>query len=153
MTPLRIAVDADSGVAPWRQIYDQIERMIAGGTLPPGARLPPIRQLARDLGLASGTVARVYRELEAVDLVTTGRARGTTVTEPAVRKSQATLLHTEAARFAAYAHDLGVDAETAAEAVRAAYTRVTESRASPTTDQEGAAITRPAPRARPVTDC
>ncbi|HET6499650.1 MAG TPA: GntR family transcriptional regulator [Amycolatopsis sp.] len=121
MSTLRVAIDADSGVAPWRQIYDQIERLIAGGTLPPGARLPPIRQLARDLGLASGTVARVYHELEAVKLVTTGRARGTTVTEPAARKSRTTLLRAEAARFAAYAHDLGVDADTAAGAVRTAY--------------------------------
>src|SRR6187399_2255744 len=98
--PLRVAVDSDSGVAPWRQIYDQIERMITGGTLPPGARLPTIRQLARDLGLASGTVARVYRELETVALVTTGRAKGTTVTEPGVRKSPAMLLYAEAARLA-----------------------------------------------------
>lgn len=126
MTALRVAVDADSGVAPWRQIYNQIERMIVGGTLPAGARLPPIRQLARDLGLASGTVARVYRELETMRLVTTGRARGTTVTEPAEREDPAVLLHTEAARFAAYARDLGVGADTAAEAVRAAYTRIAE---------------------------
>ena len=126
MTALRVGVDPGSGVAPWRQIYDQIERMIAGGTLPPGARLPSIRQLARDLGLASGTVARVYRELETVELVTTGRARGTTVTEPAERASRAALLHAGAARFAAYAHDLGVDADTAAEAVRAAYSHIAD---------------------------
>lgn len=124
MTTLRVSVDAESGVAPWRQLYEQIERMIVGGTLPGGARLPPIRQLARDLGLASGTVARAYRELEAGSLVTTGRARGTTVTEPAERTSQAALLHAGAARFAAYAHDLGVDADTAADAVRAAYARI-----------------------------
>ena len=44
-------IDADSGLAPWRQALDQIVRMIVGGGLPPDTRLPPIRQLARDLGL------------------------------------------------------------------------------------------------------
>lgn len=124
MTALRVTVDADSGLAPWRQIYDQIERMIAGGTLPAGTRLPPIRQLARDLGLALGTVARVYRELEAVDLVTTARAKGTVVTEPVERNNPATLLAAGAARFAAFAHDLGVGVEPAVEAVRSAYARL-----------------------------
>lgn len=128
MTALRVAIDADSGLAPWRQLYEQIERMILGGTLVPGTRLPAIRQLAGDLGLASGTVARVYRELDAAHLVTTGRARGTTVTEPSARTSRAALLHAGAARFAAYAHDLGVDADTAAEAVRAACARLAGSR-------------------------
>lgn len=124
MTALRVFVDETTGVPPWRQIYTQIERMIAGGTLPPGARLPPIRQLARDLGLASGTVARAYRELETGDLVATGRAKGTTVTEPAARGSLSVLLRAGADRFAEYAHDLGVGVDAAAEAVRAAYSRL-----------------------------
>jgi GntR family transcriptional regulator len=124
MTALRVTVDTTTGVAPWRQIYTQIERMIVGGTLPPGARLPPIRQLARDLGLASGTVARAYRELETVDLVTTGRAKGTTVTEPTARGSRSAMLRAGADRFAEYARDLGVDAGTAADAVRDAYSRL-----------------------------
>lgn len=126
MTALRVTIDAASGLAPWRQIHDQIERMIAGGTLTAGTRLPPIRQLARDLGLASGTVARVYRELEAVDLVTTARARGTVVTEPAERKRPETLLTAGATQFAAFAHDLGIDANTAIDAVRSAYARIAD---------------------------
>jgi GntR family transcriptional regulator len=126
MTALRVTIDAASGLAPWRQIYDQIERMIVGGTLAAGTRLPPIRQLARDLGLASGTVARVYRELEAVDLVTTARAKGTVVTEPAERNRPEALLTAGATRFAAFAHDLGVDVEAAVDAVRSAYARVAD---------------------------
>ncbi|HEX3812863.1 MAG TPA: GntR family transcriptional regulator [Mycobacteriales bacterium] len=121
MTGVRVVVDAESGVAPWRQIYDQIERMIASGALPPGARLPSIRQLARDLGLASGTVARVYRELETTALVETGRSRGTVVAEPVARPDRTALLHAEAARFAGYACDLGVGVDTAIEAVRTAW--------------------------------
>jgi DNA-binding transcriptional regulator YhcF (GntR family) len=72
----RILVDPDNGVPPWRQIKDQLVRLILAGELPIGAQLPSIRQLARDLGLATGTVARVYRELEATGVLrTAGRGR------------------------------------------------------------------------------
>jgi GntR family transcriptional regulator len=121
MTGVRIVVDAESGVPPWRQIYVQIERMIVGGGLPPGTRLPSIRQLARDFGLAAGTVARVYQELEARALVATSRSRGTVVAEPSARPDRDLLLRAEAARFASFARDLGVDVDAAIDAVRDAY--------------------------------
>jgi DNA-binding transcriptional regulator YhcF (GntR family) len=50
------------------------------GVLPAGHRLPSVCQLASDLGLANGTVARAYRELESADLVTTAGRNGTVVT-------------------------------------------------------------------------
>lgn len=121
MTDVRIVVDADSGVPPWRQIYDQIERMIVGGVLAPGTRLPSIRQLARDFGLAAGTVARVYQELEAMTLVATSRSTGTVVAEPGTRPDRGRLLRAEAVRFAAFAKDLGIGEDVAVEAVRNAY--------------------------------
>jgi DNA-binding transcriptional regulator YhcF (GntR family) len=118
---LRVVVDNDSGLAPWRQVHDQIARLIISGALPPGSRLPPIRQLSRDLGLAAGTIARVYRELETAGWVTTARARGTVVAEPATYPDPALVLRTAATEFAALATDLGADADTAAKAVRDAY--------------------------------
>ncbi|WP_431877913.1 GntR family transcriptional regulator [Amycolatopsis sacchari] len=121
MTTLRVVVDVRSGLAPWRQVQDQIVRLITHGALTPGTRLPPIRQLAGDLGLASGTIARVYRELEAAGWVRTARARGTVVADTAPRADQAALLRAAAAEFAAAAKDLGVDGETAVAAVREAY--------------------------------
>jgi len=117
--PLRVVVDTENGVAPWRQVHDQIVRAVTAGALAEGTRLPPIRQLARDLGLASGTVARAYRELETAGWVTTARARGTVVTIPAARPDPAALLGTAAAEFTARARELGVDVETAVAAVRA----------------------------------
>jgi DNA-binding transcriptional regulator YhcF (GntR family) len=57
----------------------QLAELIAGGVLGPGDRLPPIRQLAADLGIAPGTVARAYRLLESAGLVRTGRGGGTRV--------------------------------------------------------------------------
>ncbi|WP_329050655.1 GntR family transcriptional regulator [Amycolatopsis sp. NBC_01488] len=118
---MKIVVDTENGLAPWRQVHDQVVHAITTGALPEGARLPPIRQLARDLGLASGTVARAYRELEAAGWVATARARGTVVTIPPGRPDPATLLHSAAAGFVSQARDLGADLDTALAAVRAAY--------------------------------
>ncbi|QRP44483.1 GntR family transcriptional regulator [Amycolatopsis sp. FDAARGOS 1241] len=118
--PLRVVVDTDNGVAPWRQVHDQIVHAISTGAVPVDARLPPIRQLARDLGLAAGTVARVYRELEAAGWVTTARARGTVVTGAAEPPDRAALLRTAADDYARRVRELNVDVAEAVEAVRAA---------------------------------
>ncbi len=120
MNPIEVVVDATSGLAPWRQVHDQLARMISAGALPAGTRLPTIRQFARDLGLAPGTIARTYRELELAGLVHTGRARGTVVAESAAVDANAAL-HELARDYVAAARALGVDAETATAAVLAAY--------------------------------
>ncbi len=77
--PLRLEVDTDDPTPPYEQLRRQLETAVRHGTLPPGHRLPPIRQLARDLGLAVGTVARTYRELESAGLVSGARGGGTRV--------------------------------------------------------------------------
>ncbi|HEX6346888.1 GntR family transcriptional regulator [Umezawaea sp.] len=117
--PPRIVVDVDSGVPPWRQVRDQITRLIVHGWLPTGARLPTIRQLAGDLGIAPGTVARAYRELEAGGVLSTGRRQGTVVAS--VPAAAPNALQAAAAEFAGTARALGVDVEAAVAAVRAAY--------------------------------
>lgn len=116
--PLSVIVDTENGLAPWRQVHDQISRAVAAGTLAEGTRLPPIRQLARDLGLASGTVARAYRELESAGWVTTARTKGTIVTAPPTRPDPAALLREAATEFALRAQELGADQDTAVAAVR-----------------------------------
>lgn len=120
MNPIEVFVDATSGLAPWRQVYDQLARLISTGALPVGTRLPTIRQLARDLGLAPGTIARTYRELELGGLVQTGRARGTVVAKTTAIDPGAALRDL-ARGYAAAARALGADAATAAAAVHAAY--------------------------------
>ena len=74
-----IAIDPVSAVPPFEQLREQLATMIGAGTLRPGHRLPSVRQLAGDLGLANGTVARAYRELEQAGLVSTHGRHGTTV--------------------------------------------------------------------------
>jgi DNA-binding transcriptional regulator YhcF (GntR family) len=78
---LQLTVALGDPTPPYEQLRRQLAGHIESGRLVAGSRLPPVRQLAADLGLAAGTVARAYRELEEAALITTGRARGTHVTQ------------------------------------------------------------------------
>lgn len=122
VTAPRIVVDPDNGVAPWRQVRDQLVHLVRFGALPVGSRLPAIRQLAGDLGLAAGTVARVYRELEAAGVLHTARRAGTVVAAvPPGRPPARDPLAELAEEYATRASALGADPRTAAAAVLAAW--------------------------------
>ncbi|MER6046666.1 GntR family transcriptional regulator [Streptomyces sp. NPDC001793] len=77
MTGPAVRVDTTSPVPPYEQIRAQLAALIVAGRLIENERLPTVRQLAADLGLAPGTVARAYRELEAAELIRTRRGAGT----------------------------------------------------------------------------
>jgi DNA-binding transcriptional regulator YhcF (GntR family) len=72
-------LDADSTVPPFEQLRIQIATRAASGDLPAGTRLPTVRALATDLGLAANTVAKAYRALETDGVITTEGRRGTFV--------------------------------------------------------------------------
>src|SRR6266487_496814 len=76
-----VRIDDSSDRAIHEQIVAQIQEAVATGTLRPGNRLPPVRQLADQLEIAPGTVARAYSELERRGIVVTDGARGTRVAE------------------------------------------------------------------------
>ena len=78
-----ISVDLRSATPPYEQIRSQISSLIATGALPVGSRLPTVRSLAADLGIATGTVARAYKELEAAGLLESRRRNGTIVARAA----------------------------------------------------------------------
>ncbi len=61
---LRIHIDAADPTPPFEQLRRQLTGLITSGVLKAGTRLPAVRQLAADLSLAAGTVARSYAELE-----------------------------------------------------------------------------------------
>lgn len=119
---MRVHVDADGPVPPFEQIRAQLAAMIGGGALPAGHRLPAIRQLAADLNVAPGTVARSYRALEAANLVITDGRRGTHVAAPdgAVADEAGAHLDAAARMFATTVHQLGVDPQAAMRAIRRA---------------------------------
>jgi len=76
-------VDPAGSEPPFEQLRRQIAARVASGELPAGARLPTVRALAAEVGLAVNTVARVYRELEADGVVVTEGRRGTFVSPTA----------------------------------------------------------------------
>ena len=77
--PPALTVDTGDPTPPYEQLRRQLAGLIQSAVLTPGGWLPPLRQLAADLGLAVGTVARAYRELESAGLVTSRRGGGTRV--------------------------------------------------------------------------
>ncbi|GAA3343557.1 GntR family transcriptional regulator [Amorphoplanes nipponensis] len=83
--PPQLSVTTTDPTPPYEQVRRQLAALIGSGALPPDERLPPLRQLAGDLGLAVGTVARAYRELEAAGLVVSRRGGGTRVAGPPAR--------------------------------------------------------------------
>lgn len=118
-----LRVDPGSPVPPYEQLREQVVTMMATGRLPEGTRLPPIRQLASDLGLAPGTVARAYRELENDRLVVSRGRHGTFVgvVQTTAADADADAGLADAARaFAVRAHQLGADAGTALDHARKA---------------------------------
>ncbi|MBK3638162.1 GntR family transcriptional regulator [Streptomyces sp. MBT97] len=120
MSEPAVRVDTTSQVPPFEQIRAQLAALIVTGRLTEGERLPTVRQLASDLGLAPGTVARAYRELEAAELIRTRRGAGTRVaatpSEPALPDPDQ--LATLARDFTASARALGADTEAVLTAVR-----------------------------------
>jgi GntR family transcriptional regulator len=113
-----ITVDDSNPTPPFEQIRSQLAGLISVGTLPHGERLPTVRQLAADLRLAPGTVARAYSALEADGLIETRRGGGT-------RVSSRVDLHADvqdaAAGLAAAARVRGLSLEEAVFAVRDAW--------------------------------
>ena len=99
-------LDGDPTVPPFEQLRAQIATRAASGDLPAGTRLPTVRALATELGLAVNTVAKAYRALEADGVVTTEGRRGTTISASAAGSGADA--RTAAAAYVASARRLGL---------------------------------------------
>jgi DNA-binding transcriptional regulator YhcF (GntR family) len=113
-----ITVDTTSPTPPFEQVRAQLAAQITDHVLVVGTRLPTVRHLADDLGLAVNTVARAYRELERAGLVETRGRGGTVVT--AAGDTARTRLQQAAQTYAATTRDLGIKPDEAIDLVRAA---------------------------------
>ncbi len=118
-----IRVDTASALPVYEQIRAQVIRMVVAGTLDPGARMPTIRQLANDLQLAKGTVAKAYALLEASKVLESRGHKGTFITAAPHRPEtdDATLLTALAEAADTYviaARQLGIDIDAATDEVR-----------------------------------
>ena len=116
-----LALDPDSTEPPFRQLKGQIAEAIRRGTLTPGTRMPAIRTLATDVGIAARTAAKVYSELEEAGMLE-GRGRsGTFVTAPDLTSA---VLTRAAEEFAERASGSGFTLDEALAAVRVAYSHL-----------------------------
>lgn len=119
-----ITLDPNASDPPYEQLRSQITAMVLNGDLRPGDRLPAIRQLAGDLSLASGTVARAYRELETDGVVRARGARGTTIVGPPTTSTSRSGLLDAAATYATAATSAGAGLDEAVAALRVAFATV-----------------------------
>ena len=76
---MTLRIDPNGPHPPFEQLRRQLADQIMSRVLPAGTKLPPVRRLAADLGLAPNTVARAYRELEAEGFLITQGRNGTVV--------------------------------------------------------------------------
>ncbi len=121
MSETAFSIDPHDATPPFEQLRLQVLAGIADGTLPAGTRLPTVRPLADQLGLAINTVARSYRELETAGAIETRGRSGSFIalsTDAAAHAAQEA-----AAAYAARARALGVSPDAALEYVRAALQR------------------------------
>lgn len=118
-----LSVDPERALPVYEQVREQIRRMVAAGTLTPGTRLPTIRQLASDLGLAKGTIERAYELLEGDAVIERHGRSGTYVSEVAqsTRQEVAAGLELAAEQLVIAARQLGAGEDDAVAALRLAW--------------------------------
>lgn len=111
-------IEPTSKVPPYEQVRTQLAGRINDGSLAVGAKLPTVRKLAEELGIAPNTIARAYRELEEAGLIETRGRSGTFVSASGDRSRQRARDAAEA--YATTTRSLGLDAEESLAMARAA---------------------------------
>jgi len=113
-----LTVDPRSAVPPFEQLRVQLLEQVQSGELAFGAKLPTVRRLAEDLGLAPGTIARTYRELEQNGIIQTRGRNGTFVAWS--RDEAERLVQDAASAYADRIRSLGFDSDRAVAIVQRA---------------------------------
>jgi len=121
------AINPADPVPIWRQIEEGVRRLINLGALHPGAAVPSMRDLARDLRVNPNTVARAYTRLIESGVLTVKRGEGTYVAEQPSqpKKSERNdALREGATRYAGTAIAHGVELDDAVDELESAFARV-----------------------------
>lgn len=119
-----LRVDPSAPLPVIEQIRRQITRLVVSGQLEIGAQLPPIRQLAADLDLAKGTVAKAYELLERDGVVETKGRHGTLIRSGGIPVAKSNALEQAADQLAVVGHQLGVDLEDVVASLGTAWDRL-----------------------------
>jgi len=76
---MNLEIDFRSGIPIYLQVVERIKERIATGWLSPGDQLPTVRSMALELRVNFNTIARAYRILDEVGIISTQQGRGTYV--------------------------------------------------------------------------
>ncbi len=106
-------LDTHSGLAPYLQLVQQVQRALRLGLLAEGDQLPTVRDVVARLAINPNTVLKAYRELEHLGLAAPRAGIGTFVTRTMTDTSPAVLrpLRRELERWLAKARQAGLDDE------------------------------------------
>ncbi len=84
--PRIFTLEPASGVPIYRQLIDQVRRLVASGHLAPGAELPSVREIAAEYAVNPTTISKAYSLLELEGLVQRNRGKPMTVAQ--LRRNQ-----------------------------------------------------------------
>lgn len=115
---MRFTIDHKASTPPFEQVRAQVVDAVNAGRVTPGTKLPTVRALAAELGLAVNTVAKAYRELEHDAVIETRGRSGTFIAAHGDESHRG--LQNAAAEYAVVARRLGVPADEALAAAEAA---------------------------------
>ncbi|RFA11294.1 GntR family transcriptional regulator [Subtercola boreus] len=108
-----VRLDAGAAEPPYEQVRRQVSEAVLAGILVPGSKLPTVRGLADELGVAVNTVAKSYRELESDGVIETRGRSGSFVAasgDPRMREGQtAALAFVERVRHLGFTRDEALD--------------------------------------------
>lgn len=127
--PRSLSIDTSSAVPIWSQIEEGVRRLVASGALAPGAAVPSVRDMARDLRVNPATVAKAYQRLTDQGVLTVKRGDGTYVADslPALPAGErARRLSDGAIRYASLALTIGASREDASEELRGAFRKLSD---------------------------
>ena len=126
MTP-SLHVDPKDAVPIWKQIEHGVRRLVAAAALAPGASVPSVRDLSRELRVNPATVAKAYQRLADAGVLVVRRGEGTFVADapPAMaRAERRSVLRNAAESYAVVAVTMGASREDAAEGLEEAWDRL-----------------------------
>ena len=112
-----ITVDPNAPEPPYEQVREQVRAQVEAGELSPGTKLPTVRRMAADLGLAANTVARAYRELEGLGVIETRGRAGSVVSGDGVAQAARQAAH----EYVEKQRALGITRDEAVDLVRRAF--------------------------------
>lgn len=120
---MMLIIDPAARTPPYEQLRQQLISAISDGELTPGTKLPTVRRLAADLGVAPNTVARTYLELDREGLIETRGRRGSFVAQARPTSHQPEDAQRAADAYVQLVRRLEMDDSTALGLIRAALGR------------------------------